>query len=144
MTSYAPLLAKENHTQWRPDLIYFNNTGIKLTPDYYVQKMYGNNSGTKYIPTTRTLSNNNNDIALRLGESAVIDTESGDTIIRLVNMTPLIVKTDIGIKSHAIVTILTGNPEETDVCEKINEMEINDIYDQPAYSFSVLRFRNRK
>ena len=25
MTSYAPLLAKEGHTQWNPDLIYFNN-----------------------------------------------------------------------------------------------------------------------
>ena len=31
MTSYAPLLAKEGHTQWNPDLIYFNNTEVKPT-----------------------------------------------------------------------------------------------------------------
>ena len=29
MTSYAPLLAKEGHTQWNPDLIYFNNREVK-------------------------------------------------------------------------------------------------------------------
>ena len=26
MSSYAPLLSKEGHTSWNPDLIYFNNT----------------------------------------------------------------------------------------------------------------------
>ena len=31
MTSYAPLLAKEKHTQWSPDLIYFNNREVKPT-----------------------------------------------------------------------------------------------------------------
>ena len=39
MTSYAPLLAKEGHTQWNPDLIYFNNSEVKPTTDYYVQQM---------------------------------------------------------------------------------------------------------
>ena len=33
MSSYAPLLAKEGHTQWNPDLIYFNNTEVKPTPN---------------------------------------------------------------------------------------------------------------
>ncbi|MFD2967936.1 alpha-L-arabinofuranosidase C-terminal domain-containing protein [Sphingobacterium bambusae] len=31
MTSYAPLLAKEGFTQWRPDLIYFSNTDLNLS-----------------------------------------------------------------------------------------------------------------
>lgn len=144
MTSYAPLLAKENHTQWRPDLIYFNNNEIKLTPDYYVQKMYGNNSGTRYVPTTRTLSCQNADLALRLGESVVIDPETGDTIIRLVNMSPVTVRTDIGTTGNATVTLLAGNPADTDTKEVISEMNIDGIYTQPAYSFSVLRFRNNR
>ena len=25
LASYAPLIAKEGHTQWNPNLIYFNN-----------------------------------------------------------------------------------------------------------------------
>jgi hypothetical protein len=31
MSSYAPLLAKEGHTNWNPDLIYFNNKEVKPT-----------------------------------------------------------------------------------------------------------------
>jgi len=34
MTSYAPLLAKDGHTQWNPDLIYFNNTEVRPTVGY--------------------------------------------------------------------------------------------------------------
>ena len=48
MSSYAPLLAKEGHTQWNPDMIYFNNTEVKPTPNYYVQMMAGQNAGDEY------------------------------------------------------------------------------------------------
>ena len=47
MTSYAPLLTREGHTQWNPDLIYFNNTEVKPTVGYYTQQMYGQNAGTQ-------------------------------------------------------------------------------------------------
>src|SRR5690606_5634911 len=33
MASYAPLLAKKNHTQWKTDMIFFDNTKICLTPN---------------------------------------------------------------------------------------------------------------
>ena len=122
MTSYAPLLAKEGHTQWRPDLIYFNNTEINLTPDYYVQKMYGNNAGTKYIPTERKLSDNNTDLAVRLGNSIVIDEKTGDTIVRLVNMTPATVNTNLGISGNAVLTLLTGDPDDKDAKEAVSEI----------------------
>jgi len=144
MTSYAPLLAKEGHTQWRPDLIYFNNSEIKLTPDYYVQKMYGNNAGSKYIPVERSISIDNTDLSIRLGQSIVVDDKSGDTIVRLVNMTPAIIKTDMGIIGDATLTILTGTPDDTDTTEKISEITVDGTYLQPAYSFSVLRFKNKK
>ena len=45
MASYAPLLAKEGHTQWNPDLIYFNNGEVKPTVNYYVQQLFGQNAG---------------------------------------------------------------------------------------------------
>ncbi|MDE6403993.1 MAG: alpha-L-arabinofuranosidase, partial [Muribaculaceae bacterium] len=142
MTSYAPLLAKEHHTQWRPDLIYFNNSEIKLTPDYYVQKMYGNNSGTKYIPSSCGLSIDNADLAARLGHSIVVDDKTGDTIVRLVNMTPTTVNTNIGITGNATLTLLTGDIDDTDTAEQISEITVDDSYIQPPYSFSVLRFKN--
>lgn len=43
LASYAPLFARENYTQWRPDMIFVNNHEVMLTPSYHVQSMYGNN-----------------------------------------------------------------------------------------------------
>ncbi|MDE7385789.1 MAG: alpha-L-arabinofuranosidase [Muribaculaceae bacterium] len=142
MTSYAPLLAKEHHTQWRPDLIYFNNSEVKLTPDYYVQKMYGNNSGTRYVPANRSLSIDNADFADRLGHSIVIDEATGDTIVRLVNMTPATVSTNLGMSGDVTLTLLAGGIDDTDTAEQISETRIDNNYVQPPYSFSVLRFKN--
>ena len=56
MASYAPLLAREKHTQWNPDLIYFSNTEVRPTVNYEVQKLFGNNAGNEYLPTTIQLS----------------------------------------------------------------------------------------
>lgn len=50
MASYAPLLAREHHTQWNPDLIYFNNTAIVPTVNYHVQQLFGCNSGDVCLP----------------------------------------------------------------------------------------------
>lgn len=141
MTSYAPLLANERHTQWRPDLIYFNNHEVKLTPDYFVQKMYGNNAGTLYVPTSRTVSNNNPELLARLGQSIVIDETTGDTIVRLVNMTPTLVSTKLDINGPATLTLLTGNPDDRDSREMTSEINVPGQYTQPPYSFSVLRFK---
>lgn len=144
MTSYAPLFAKQNHTQWRPDLIYFNNTDVTLTPDYYVQKMYGNNAGTTYVPADRVSSTNNADLNMRLGSSIVIDSDSGDTIVRLVNMTPATVETTLPYSGQAIATVLAGQPDDTDARETTSTVTIagDGLYVQPPYSFTVLRFKN--
>ena len=83
MTSYAPLLAKKGNTQWNPDLIYFDNTNIYLTPDYYVQKLFGQNSGDEYIPSMISLSDNNEDVQKRVASSLVYDSKSGDYILKL-------------------------------------------------------------
>jgi alpha-N-arabinofuranosidase len=38
LASYAPLLAREGHTQWGPDLVYFDHTNLLRTANYYVQR----------------------------------------------------------------------------------------------------------
>jgi len=50
MASYAPLLANINHTQWGPDLIWFDNARISLTPNYYVQAMLSQNRPDNVVP----------------------------------------------------------------------------------------------
>ncbi|GEC06494.1 hypothetical protein SSP24_41490 [Streptomyces spinoverrucosus] len=54
MASYAPLLAKRDHTQWLPDLIYFDNTHVWTTLNYHVQQMHSLNSGDTALPVTVT------------------------------------------------------------------------------------------
>lgn len=49
LSSYAPLLAKTGHTQWTPDLIYFDNTSILLTANYHVQRLFGENPGDHWL-----------------------------------------------------------------------------------------------
>ena len=47
MTAYAPLFAHVEGWQWRPDLIWYDNTRIFKSVSYYVQQMYAMNRGTK-------------------------------------------------------------------------------------------------
>jgi alpha-L-arabinofuranosidase len=55
MASYAPLLGREHHMQWRPNLIYFNNTELCRSVNYYVQQLFGQNQGDTWLPTDVSL-----------------------------------------------------------------------------------------
>lgn len=50
LASYAPLLAKIDHAQWVPDLIYFDNTRVLPSLTYYIQQMFADTAGTAVIP----------------------------------------------------------------------------------------------
>jgi alpha-L-arabinofuranosidase len=56
LASYAPLLAKSGRTQWHPDLIYFDNSRVVPSVNYYVQQLYGTNAGDTYLPNTVTFT----------------------------------------------------------------------------------------
>lgn len=149
MASYAPLLAKEGRTQWTPDLIYFNNTDVRLTTDYYVQQLFGRNSGSEYLPSTVLLDRKEKNVRNRVGVSVVKDGESGDLVVKLVNLLPVAVKTDVEIPSlagHQAVgqkTVLSGRPSDTNAVPVESAMEIGEKfpYEMPAYSFTVIRIK---
>lgn len=50
--SYAPLLGKRGFTQWNPNLIYFSNTEVVPTINYYVQQLFSHHGGDVWLPTT--------------------------------------------------------------------------------------------
>ncbi|MBT1163056.1 alpha-L-arabinofuranosidase C-terminal domain-containing protein [Bifidobacterium felsineum] len=52
MASYAPLFGRLAHTQWTPDLIYFDNEQVMPTLNYWVQQMYANTAVTHVLGTT--------------------------------------------------------------------------------------------
>lgn len=49
MASYAPLLGKRGRTQWNPNLIYFSNTQVLRTVNYYVQQLFSLHGGDTYL-----------------------------------------------------------------------------------------------
>ena len=49
LASYAPLFNRIGHSQWTPDLIWFDADKVVLTPSYYVQKMFSDFSGNEAL-----------------------------------------------------------------------------------------------
>lgn len=152
MTSYAPLLAKEGHTQWSPDLIYFNNTQVKPTVGYHVQKLYGINAGNEYLPATIALSNNQDAVKKRIAYSVVRDTKSKDLIIKLVNLLPVAVPSEIDLKNiglagtDAVKTVLQGNDRSDKNAMPVEStIEVSEkfIAELPPYSFTVIRIKTK-
>jgi alpha-L-arabinofuranosidase len=149
MASYAPLLAKEGHTQWTPDLIYFNNTEIKPTVNYYVQKLYGENAGDEYLPSNIQLNNNQESVKKRIACSVVRDSKTNDVIIKLVNLLPVVLKPTIdlnGIEAdygNAIVTVLQGKPDDEKAKPVISFRTVSEALtsELPPYSFTVVRIK---
>ncbi|WP_336320371.1 alpha-L-arabinofuranosidase C-terminal domain-containing protein [Streptomyces lavendofoliae] len=54
LASYAPLLADVDHTQWRPDMIWFDNHRSWGSTSYEVQKLFMNNTGDRVVPSRAT------------------------------------------------------------------------------------------
>ena len=150
MTSYAPLLAKENRTNWNPDLIYFNNTEVKPTVGYYVQQLYGHNVGNHYLANQLTLSNTDEAVVKRVAPSVVRDTKSGDIIVKFANLLPVTVQATINLNGvnrimpAAKKTILTGESlEDRNARMETSDITVSDAFDceMPAHSFTVIRIK---
>ena len=149
MTSYAPLLAKENYTQWNPDLIYFNNTEVKLTVGYHIQQLYGQNAGDEYLPTKIEFSKNENAVTKRIGKSVVRDSKTGDLIVKLVNLLPVDVNAKLDISGVNITnkvaekTVVKGNLDDKNAKPAKDKMDIDSVFDyqMPAHSFTVIRLK---
>ena len=145
MTSYAPLLAKEGHTQWNPDLIYFNNKEVKPTVGYYTQQLFGQNSGDTYIPTERKVDNTRMDVQKRIASSVIRDSRTGDLIVKLVNLLSVSVKTAVEFpglaNSSAVLHVLSGKPSDQHAKPQESTINVSEKFDyeMPAYSLSVIR-----
>ncbi|MBP5712979.1 MAG: alpha-N-arabinofuranosidase, partial [Prevotella sp.] len=113
MTSYAPLLAKDGHHNWNPDLIYFNNTDITLTPSYVTQQLFSVFSGNRYISSEIKVDDA---VKHRVAASVVKDNKTGKTYLKLVNALP--VKMAFDVKGLQLPTTVKyqgfeGKPADT-------------------------------
>ena len=146
MSSYAPLLAKDGHTQWNPDMVYFSNTEVKPTVGYFAQKMCGNSQGNKYLSSTINVNSNKPGVRERLAVSTVQDTHSGVTYLKLVNILNHPVSAHLQLKGlldgekACKMTILTGNYDSTTARpqEKSITLSADCEYEMPPYSFTLI------
>ena len=151
--SYAPLLGRRGHTQWHPDMLYFNATELFFTANYYVQQLFGQNSGDTYLETTLSTTSK----PPTLAASAVRDSRSGAIIIKIVNgasaPAALVVELD-GVAAGELMatqTVLAG--ADADAFNEDNQPPAvkpvsSDItlkppfdYEAPAHSLTVFRIR---
>ncbi|MFP9100233.1 alpha-L-arabinofuranosidase C-terminal domain-containing protein [Flavobacterium sp. RHBU_24] len=149
MASYAPLLAREKHTQWNPDLIYFNGSEVKPTVNYYVQQLYGSNPGDAYLQSFVTLSDNS-EANKRFGVSAVTDAATGDLIIKLANVLPVSITPELELKDIAPVgaatyTLFTEKPDSKTGKPNVTTLSAKEalVKELPPYSFTVIRFKTK-
>jgi alpha-L-arabinofuranosidase len=155
MASYAPLLAKKNFTQWKIDMIFFDNTVICPTPNYYVQKMFSANQGDYYFDKVITKDEKDQ----LLAASCVQDSKTGDIILKLVNYneTAKLMKINLDkfgkIMAEAEQTVLTGSPDdENTFANTKNIVPVSSVvkvsksfnYSAPAMSLTVIRIKTKK
>lgn len=148
MSSYAPLFAKEGFTQWNPDLIYFTNTEVKLTPGYYVQHLYGNTPGDEYIPANLQYSSNDPGVIKRVSTSIVKNSKTNELIVRAVNLLPVTahIRLNLGsfpVKNNIQKTVLTGDPADRKVKPVTGEAQLQESTPEnlPPYSLTVWRIK---
>lgn len=115
MTSYAPLFARKNATNWNPDLIYFDNERPFLTCSYYVQQMFGQSSGNYYYGDCVTFEGEKTNMQ---EQSVVLNTKTRHLFVKVCNAAADARKVNIdlsrfsGLKKNAVKTTLAGEPDQ--------------------------------
>jgi alpha-L-arabinofuranosidase len=126
MVSYAPLFAHVDGWQWTPDLIWFDNLKSFGTANYYVQKLFSTNKGTN----TLSILQENKPLTGQQGlyASAVLDKNSGEVILKIVNTSAetlnktVLLQTSKKVNAKAGYTVLKH--ESPDMMNTIDNPEV--------------------
>ena len=112
MTSYAPLFARKNATNWNPDMIYFDNKRPYPTCSYYVQQMFGLSSGNYYYGDCVKIKD-----ATNLQEqSVVLNTKTRQLFVKICNADSQKKYAEVDLSRFkvgktAVKTTLAGKPD---------------------------------
>jgi alpha-L-arabinofuranosidase len=138
MTSYAPMLCKDGHSNWNPDMIYFSNTDVRTTPAYEVQRLFSVYGGDTYIASS--FSGIDSTCQHRVGASVVRNSKTGKTYLKLVNALPVelsLTVSGLDIPADTPTEGFAGTPEEQRLT--ITKGTAGDAIVLPAYSFRVIK-----
>ena len=160
MASYAPLLANQSHTSWNPNLIYFTNTAIVPTANYYVQQLFSNNMGDLYY--NNVIAFNKDAAGLNdstLAASCVTDSKTGDIILKIVNAGAAGANAMLNLSGAgkylpaASLQLLSGDPKAKNTLQQPDQIipvtsslvvKNKMSYTAPPYSLTVIRIKTKK
>ena len=122
MTSYAPLFARKDNTNWNPDMIYFDNERAYLTCSYYVQQLFGQSSGQYYYGDCVKFEGDAKDAIqpmenVHYGQSVILNAKTRKLYVKVCNASDEAKKANInlsrfGIKKNAVKTVIAGNAND--------------------------------
>jgi alpha-L-arabinofuranosidase len=128
MTSYAPLFARKNGTQWNPDMIYFDNERVFPTCSYYVQQLFGQSSGQYYYGDCVQFEGDEKGVIqpqenVHYGQSVILNVKTRKLYVKLVNASDKEKEADINLsrfplKKTCVKTVLEGNANDENNFEK--------------------------
>ena len=136
MTSYAPLLAKDNHHNWNPDMIYFTNTEVRTTPSYETQRLFSIYAGDKYL--TSKVSTDEQ-LSKRVVVSVVEDSKTGKRHVKVVNALPVPLTLNVSgldLPQGTPYEGFTGKPDDQRVTTEKGVITAGSIV-IPAYTLRV-------
>ena len=127
MTSYAPMLCHLKHQNWNPDMIYFDNETIDLTPSYETQRLFSKYAGDKFVDTKLSVDTEGMteagaaDITKRVAATVVVDSKTGKRYLKVVNVLPVELQLEVdaaGLKQGAAYEGFAGEPGQERVVIK--------------------------
>lgn len=129
MATYAPLFAHVDGWQWRPDMIWYDNTRMFKTVSYYVQQMYACNKGTNVLPLTMK----GKAVAGQEGQdglfaSAVVDKQKGEVIVKVANTSDKTQEVTLnlnglkGSRSASLTTLQCDNMDAENTLDNPNKI----------------------
>lgn len=148
LASYAPLMNRIGHSQWRPDLIWFDDAEVYVTPSYQVQRLFAANLGTELIP----MGGQEKELQKEKIYVVLSRSEAGEVILKAVNAGEADCELGLcgpdgaGITGSAVLKQLCGTGEivqdglERSVVKE-EELEIRGSVLLPAATFSVFILR---
>jgi len=134
MASYAPLFAHIDAWQWTPDAIWFDNLRSYGTPNYYVQRIFASNVGTRILTATPQAQDH-------LYTAASVDERTHEAIVTAVNVNQerRSVEIDLngisGLRTAKVITLAS------------NDLNAENSFDQPqnvALKESTIEWKSGK
>ena len=166
LAAYAPMFGctEGGYNQWTADMMFYTNTELVLTPNYYVQQLFMHNTGDALLAVSEKYASFVNKTVYGSGTEAPAlfrvasrDEETGDIIVKLVNAGDQDADINIAVKGAATAGIADVTVLQCDDVNAVNTLSGESVspesytlgvnatfgYTAAARSVTVLRIRTK-